>query len=497
MKIHVIKLNLQFKLLIFFVLRSLFFFSKGLLLGDFEENYTENVIAIEEMGQSEPEVFVITLERGLQLALTAERRLSSVQSSIIQSEINLELVASEFDWSIFPKVDGGVLGGGSAGTGLTAGLGAEISKKFIHGTRFCFIPSVMKAAKDYQSNLKASITQPLLRGFGSAYTLAPLRAAQYSNRSAIRKLYQTQTNLIYQTVKALYEILKQETLFAIDQEAFERMKKFVVSTKIKERIGMSDALDVYRAEAELKHTEDSLNNSLERLQEAKDNLRDILGLPLDMPLAVDIPVEYFPMVVVEEEAIATALKNRIEIDQARDQVQENKRLERLAELNMRPELNLVLDYTSFSWDEAFTRSWSNKRESKWGIGFISTGDPRNLREEAAYQFSQFATEDAQRNLEQMRDNVILDVKRVLRDLKRANERIQLYEAQIENFRKGFSLARLKFEYGQANNFDLLQAEKSLRLAQGSLINAIIDHRINEFRLIATLGMLLEKPLVCQ
>lgn len=443
------------------------------------------------------EVLVLTLEKGIYLATTAERRLSSMQGALLQSEINIQLACAEFDWNIFPKADAGLVGGGRAGVGATLGMGVEVSKKFTNGTRFVFIPTMMKAAKNYQSNLQTSITQPLLRGFGSAYTLAPLRAAQFSNRSAIRQYYIAQAKQIFVAIKGMYEILKQEKLVELDQESVARMEKFVLSTKMKERIGMSDALDIYRAETEFKLTEDSLSRSSEQLQDAKDGLRDILGLSIEMPISVDIKLEYAPVSANEVEAITAALNNRIEIDQAEDAYYESKRLENLAGLNLRPELNLVVDYTSFSWDEAFTRSWTGKRESKWGIGFVTSGDPWNTREQAAYQMSQFNSLDSAMTLEQIRDNIVLDVKRALREIKRAEDRIHLSEEQIENSKKGYYTSRIKFEYGMANNFDLLQAEKSLRQAQAALISSIIDHRIGEFRFLSVLGLLLEKPMVCR
>jgi outer membrane protein len=443
------------------------------------------------------EALVLTLEKGIYLATTAERRLSSMQGALLQSEINIQLASAEFDWNIFPKADAGLVGGGRAGVGATLGMGVEVTKKFCNGTRFTFTPTMMKAAKNYQSNLQTSITQPLLRGFGSAYTLAPLRAAQFSNRSAIRQFYIAQSKQIFVAIKGMYEILRQEKLVELDKESVDRMGKFVFSTKMKERIGMSDALDIYRAETEFKLTEDSLSRSSEQLQDAKDVLRDILGLSIEMPITVDIKLEYAPVLVDESEAIKAALNNRIEIDQAEDAYYESKHLEHLAGLNLRPELNLVVDYTSFSWDEAFTRSWTGKRESKWGIGFVTSGDPWNTREQAAYQMSQFNTQNSGMDLEQVRDNIVLDVKRALREIKRAEDRIHLSEEQIENSKKGYYTSRVKFEYGLANNFDLLQAEKSLRQAQASLISSIIDHRIGEFRFLSVLGLLLEKPMVCR
>jgi outer membrane protein TolC len=236
---------------------------------------------------------------------------------------------------------------------------------------------------------------------------------------------------------------------------------------------------------------------LDRLQDAKDNLRDILSLPLDQEIEVKVTIDYESVDIDPDKAIEVALRHRIELDQARDQIAESRRLVCVAKNNLLPDLNVVVDYTSYAWDEAFTRSWTTKRESKWGIGLVSTGDFDNDRQRASYEGSLISKDDAIRNAEQVHDNIILDVKRTLRLLTRAEEKIALQEEQVQNSRKEFHLSRLKFEHGLANNFDLIQAEKNLRSAQSSLVSAIIEHRIGEFKLLAALGTLADKPGLCR
>jgi outer membrane protein TolC len=440
---------------------------------------------------------VLNLENSINIALSAQRRMGSVMGNVAQSEIILELAESDFDFKYTPKGDAGYVGGGRTGAGYTLGTGVEIFKKFTHGSRFSIFPSVMKGGKAFQSSLRGVYTQPLLRGFGTEYTLGPIRGAQFSNRAANRSYYLAQVRLILQTVQGLYDVVRQESYARLEEESLVRIRKFCSSTKMKEKIGLCDSLDLYRAEIELKRAEDSLDQALDRLQDSKDALRDTLALPLDLCIKVDVPLDYEETVITLESAISMALSNRIEIDQADDQLDETRRLQYMAKCNIRPELNLVLDYTSSAWDETFTGAWTGKRESKWGIGFATSTDICHVRETAAYEQSILTTADAQRNAEQARDNVILDIKRTLRGLKRAHEKITLQEKQIENSMKEFHLARVKFEHGLANNFDLIQAEKNLRSSQTGLVGAIIDHKIGQFKLLASLGMLADKPDNCR
>lgn len=449
--------------------------------------------ALDEKITSEPEepsaVLRLDLETGMRLALSTERRMGGAIANVTIADLNLELLESDFDLQIIPRGDTGYVGGGRAGSGVTVGGGIDLYKRFPCGTKVSIQPSLMKAANDYQTNLRIRITQPLLRGFGKEYNFAGIYAAQYASRNARRALYQTQIHQILRVVQGLYEVIKQEQLVKVDNETQERMKKFCVSVKVKEKINLCDSLDVYRAETELKNAEDSFNQSSERLQEAKDNLRDTLALPLDMDIQVDVPIEYNPITLSLEEALEIALQNRIELDRAADRLQDTRRLLRLEKENQWPDLNFTADYSSFICDEVFTSVWTDKRESKWGFGFTTSGVPKNNNFEQCL----LSLREAERNIEQVRDDIILEVKRTLRILQRASDRIILQDEQINNAQKEYHLARLKFEHGLASNFDLIQAEKNLRAAQTSLIGAIIEHRVTEFRLLSVLGTLTDKP----
>jgi outer membrane protein TolC len=441
------------------------------------------------------EPLLITLEKGINLAVNAKRRLAAPLDAITQSQINLEFAESDFDFKIVPKIDTGYGGGGRVGEGLTVGAGVELSQRFWPGTRLALRPSTLKAADHHESNFQVILSQPLLRGFGREYSRAGILAAEYGNRSAMRSFYLAEVRLIQQTIQGLYEIAKQEAFVALEKEAVERIRKLCRGTKAKEKIGFCDPLDANRADTELKSAEDSLNQALDRLQDAKDNLRNTLALPLDLPVEVDVPITYEPVKISLDEATTIALGHRIELVQAQDQVRESMRLCRLAKNNLWPDVNLVLDYTSFARDEIFTRAFTRRRQNRWGLGVTTSGDIDNVSGTANFDRALMATEDAKRNVEQVHDNIILDVRRALRALNRALEKIDVQEEQIQNAFNGFHLANLKFVHGLANNFDLVQAEKNLRSAQTSYIAAIIEYKVGEFNLLISLGTLADKPCI--
>lgn len=440
----------------------------------------------------------ITLGHAIERTLTANRQLASSYQKAEQSDFQVILNQGEFDLEIIPQGSAGYIGGGRAGAGPTVSGGVEFYKKFALGTAISIQPMLIKAAHEYQSQLNLSVTQPLLRGLGRAENLSALESAQFGKRSALRSLQTSQINTVLRTIQALYDVKRQAETVEIDKESLKRLQKFLEAAKRKEKIGLSDSLDVYRAEMEFKQAEVSLTSSQDRLQDAKDVLKDLLAYPLCTPITVEVPLEHHPITLCLEEAIAIALQYRQEVHQAWDQVLENRRLAAVTEKRIWPQFDLVVDYSTTGCDEIFTDAFCRRRESKWGIGFSTSTDLDRTPDKIAYQQSLYAVSDAERTYMQTRDTVTLDVKRAIRGLISTQVKMQNLEEQTKTAQGGLFLARIKYERGMGNNFDVIQAEKALQVAQVSKISSVIDHILGEYKLLAALGILgsPEKLSIC-
>lgn len=442
----------------------------------------------------EENCIVLHLADALSRALNDNRQLATHADQLTRSRYSLELANGFFDLDISPTTRIGYVGGGDLGTGLSVGGGIEVNKNFTNGTRFTVSPLIFKTRDHYRSDVKVLLTQPLLRGLGSEYQLSSVKGALFSLRSAQRNLYNAQVQLIHRTITALYEVVKSQKNLEISRLSYERIQQYNQASKIKEQIGLTDALDIYRADLELRQAEETLTTAKERLQESEDVVRELLALPLNGCIQVDIPLIHTPISLTLEEAIELALENRIEMDQAKDQWQENIRLSRIAKKNLYPELNLVLNYSNCGQDEIFTRSCWGHRESTWGMGFTTSTSFNAESERIAYEQSLLSIQAASRGMDQTRSNLILDVKRVLRQLHRVEKKIDLQQRQIQTAQNGLHLAKIKFDRGMVNNIDVLQAEKALYQAEQAYWSALVEHIVGEFQLLAAIGLLTDKPI---
>ncbi len=435
----------------------------------------------------------LTLENAIYRALNFNRAIINTADNIIKAEFGVDIASDEFALQYYPNSRAGYTGGQHIKSGVAVGGGLDFVKKFPYGTQITLSPTIFRGSEHYHTEISALVTQPLIRGLSKEYQFNGLRAAQYGVRSSIRALYIGQINLIIKTILTLYEVVKSKKALQLCEESYVRVSRLYKSAKVKEQIGLSDGLDVYRAEGEVNHAEDALTNAKERLKDSEDSVRDVLSLPLDQEIKVDIPMKFSVNPLTMDQAIELALKNRIEVDQGNDQWREAYRLGLIAKENLYPDLNLVLNYTNFAQDQYFTRACTRNRQSTWGVGLSTTGDFSSNSNQIAYEQSTMAINHASRNLEQTKANLILEVKKQVRNLERAYEKIVLQEEQIQNAKGGLYLSRIKFDRGMANNFDVIQAEKSLRTAEQSYWASIVDHIVGEYQLLAAIGLLTEKP----
>lgn len=463
------------------------------LLIAFSEQAISNQFFSNEVSSIDQEPIILNVETAVNLALNFNNMLKNVSDDVLTAQLNEELSLSQFDFQMIPQANTGYVEGGSESTGYTIGTGVEINKKTTIGTLISVCPSIYKTGDKFHTNLQARIIQPLCKGFGKTYNLAEIRSAEFRFRSASRVLWKAANTIIMRTIELLYEVEKQSQLVRVNQESYFYLKELSTANKLKEKLGIADDLDVFRSQIDLKQSEDALEESNERLQELKDQLRDILSLPMSANIIVDIPLEHTEVNWDLNQGIDVALENRIELEQAADQYAECRRLAKFAKLNeCMPELNLILDYSNTGWGDGFYDTFGERRNSRFSVGFNTTKNLDVSGDANAYRLAAKAVEIAERAEYEIRNTIILEVKRSIRTLNRAREKIILQKQQIKTATGSLKLAQLKFLRGYADNFNVLQAEKALRTAQIDLITAVIDHIIGEYRVKYALGLLIKK-----
>jgi len=433
---------------------------------------------------------VLTLTDVINLALGANRSLISSAYGVDSRKFSLDAAQSDFEWKLFPGVDAfGTEGASRIGAGVT------VEKKFVPGPVAAVNPKIVRNydsdfTGDYSGEFGISLTMPLLRGFGSEINLNSIRTAEYSLRTAYRSHYLVRVNIVLEAVSAVFDIVKQQDLVHLYQAQTKSFKDHAMMAKTREKVGLASPLDVYRAEIRLKDTQDSLTRALEALRSANDRLKIVLASPLEQSIQVTAPLDYLPLDITLDKSVATALKNRVELKQIDDQIEETRRTSRIAKNNLLPQLDLVANYTRLGEDDQFNRLL-RLNENLWTINLTSTTDWKRTAEKAAYQQALLAVKTDELTRWTRIDSIKREVRQNFDSLLKAQERMQIRNEQINQARGKLALAKIKFGNGMANNFDVIEAETELETARVNLLAAKIEHIVGRYRLRAAMGTLIE------
>ncbi|MDH3582766.1 MAG: TolC family protein [Phycisphaerae bacterium] len=433
----------------------------------------------------------LTLQEAIDLALADNRGLATSRDSRESSRLSLVTAESAFELKVFPSGNAG-----ASGTDLDDGTerfsgGVELRKRFTTGTSVGVRPEVSIFDNTFTTEVNLNVIQPLLRGSDREFNLSGVHSAEFGVRSSDRSLYLAQVNLIVRTVSAMYEVARQQELIRLNHESVDRLRGFAEAARAKEAAGLASPIETYRATIQLKSAEDGLIAAEESYQDALDSLRIILALSQDAPVTVNAPLTFDLLKIDETEAIDIALRHRVELEQAADNIAQAQRRSRIARHTTLPDLDLSLNTTQFGTNSNFADS-TRLDETRWNLSVTTSTDLARTAERAAYAQSLLTVKTATRNMSLRRDEVVREVKRELRNLQRSEKQVRLQEEQIRSAEGQLELARVKFRRGLADNFDLIEAETQLRRAQTGLVSSVINYIVGTYRLRAGLGKLVER-----
>lgn len=446
----------------------------------------------QDTAAAKPPARVLTLEEAINRALEANWSILDAHDRVETARLSIVSAESEFELKLIPDAEAGVAGGDDVDSEDTYGAGIAVQKKFSLGTLVTVRPNMLKLGDEYTSSVDFSVAQPLLRGLNREYNLATVQGTAFSERSSQRSLYLTRVNTVTATVAAAYSVIGQREFVRLNRESASRLKGHAEAARVKEKFGLATPIDVYRAEIQMKQAEDNLATAQEAYQDALDNLKLLLALPVNEEIDVAAPLEYSIVRMDEEKAVELAFRNRAELRQAWDTVQDAERRSRVAKHGILPELNVVLGFSPFGESSNFPDSLQMSNHI-WGISLTSSTDLARTAERAAYDQSVIEVKAAYRGMALKRDEVARDVKRALRSLIKAEQRIEIQKQQIKQSEGKLKLAQVKFKHGMGNNFDLIEAEEEFRRAQTNLVSVVIDYIAGTYAFRASIGTLLEQP----
>ncbi|NLJ49965.1 MAG: TolC family protein [Candidatus Atribacteria bacterium] len=284
--------------------------------------------------------------------------------------------------------------------------------------------------------------------------LAPSALSELSNETALlvaqRNYEITRSSQIQIVEEAYYNILKLQRSLVLAQENINRSQKQLENVRAKYSLGMVAQIDVISAEYELSKAQSDRLNVESNLQIAKMNFNQLLGRDLNNSVELASELVFNPSSIDLKESIEYALKHRLEIKKAEEEV--------------------VLKTKEVQ---------------------VNTNDYTPIINQ---QLSQVGLQISLLNLENIKNNIQVELKQNYETLRTAERAVPLQEKSLTRANEYLKIAEARYEAGVITSIELIDARNEAYQAENAYLQAVFDYNVAKSKFYNSLGMSLEERM---
>jgi outer membrane protein len=328
--------------------------------------------------------------------------------------------------------------------------------------------------KGFSNSLALNLDQPLFTYNRTKLQLKELQLALENSKIS----YAVQLlSLEREVAQAFYYVYQQQQSLDISNQAFRNMQKSYEVIKTKVDAGISARDEMFQAELNLATTKSDFENKQVSLENAKDDFKLLIGMSLydDLIVLPNIAVDTIQVDIAF--AIDQGLANRMEIRQRAIQV-ENSQFD-LIQTKALNEFkgSLGLSIGLFGDNEKLGDVYSNPTDNEevslsLTIPLWDWGE-RKSRIKA----SQASIESANVSLEDEKNNIILGIRKVYRNLLNLQNQIGIARQNVINAQLTYDLNLERYKNGDLTGMDLNIYQNQLSEKQLSFTNSLITYKL--------------------
>ncbi len=456
----------------------------------------------------------LTLREALRMALESNK---DIKVDALGSEADRERVEAEkgqFDPELFAELTRGRTDEPVAGAPVTheatadGELSVGITDRAVTGTtlsvavstdyeRDLDVPGEPDPA--YAPELRLTVEQELLRGFGAGVNRVPILIARNNARVSREEWRATVIRTLFEVERAYWELYFGTADLRVREQQLVRAERLVGTAEAQVKVGISAPLDVVRARSSAASQEVALVNARSRVAQLRHALLRLLGViaPAE-PAPALTPTDAPPALSFAQtlaDSVAVALQNRPDQAQALLALDTAALQARLAKNERLPSLKVFGNYALAGLGDDFadgTDVLSDGDFDTWSVGMRFEVPIPNRTGRANYSAARLDRTRAAVRLKALEEVVTRDVADALTELRAAEERISQARRSRELAQQVVDAEEKSFTLGRSNSRDVLDAQASLATAERDEVRARVDQAIALANLYRVQGVLVEK-----
>jgi outer membrane protein len=241
--------------------------------------------------------------------------------------------------------------------------------------------------------------------------------------------------------------------------------------------GLAAKEELVQAEIDMTSSQARLYNQQVGLENAKDRLKEAIGLPLEEEVEVLAEIGIDPVEVDMQKAIDFAMVNRMELRQREIDIKnaymELTRQQAVNEFSGNMSLSVGL-----SGDNADVLHVYDQPETTPQVGFqfqipiYDWGQRKALIRQAETNI-----QSSELSLKEERTTIKMNIRQIYRNLHNLQLQIKIKEKNIENAQLTYEINLERYRNGNLTSMDLNQFQSQLSQTKIDLTNAIIDYKM--------------------
>ncbi len=382
---------------------------------------------------------------------------------------------------------------------LTATTAAGVRQRLPYGgevvaqTLVTFVNALTDAADSGESaQVVLSGTVPLLRGAGMI-NLEGLIQSERGVVYAVRSFEEFRRSFALDVASAYFRLLTRQQTVNHRRLQVANFQLLLDRTRALYAAGRISFLEVQRSGSAYLRGESQLIDAETQYRNEVDNFKVQIGMDplaeLDV-VAVEIDTAAPDL---SGDIYASASKFRLDLQTARDRIEDARRQIENAENGLLPDLNIT-GQTSVGnrADTALSRQL-NERSWQYSAGVVLDLPVDRVAERNVYRRTLIDFERARRSYELLRDNIEADVRESVRAIKSSQTQLDIAFRAIELARRRLEFANIKLQQGNTEARDLVEAQSDLLDAQDDYDVARADLQISLLRFMRDSGTLRVDP----
>ena len=357
----------------------------------------------------------------------------------------------------------------------------------------------------FNSSYLFTYTQPLLRGFRIDQTRQQMQTTLINRDNAELNLKARTTNTLASVRAAYWDYVYSIQAVDVARQSLALASKLLSDNKIRVEVGTMAPMDVVQAEAEEATRSQALTIATATMRTAELSLKRLIVSGTNDPLwqqhiePVDRP-DFQTVSIDVESAVRTALRQRTDLQIARNNFESNNVLLKSQRNGALPDVDALLTYgASGLGGTQYSFSGSGLDRVRQGV-LIQGGYNDALRTLAGRDYPnwQFALNVSypvggnaaeaqaartrlliQQNQAQIRASeltVATEVTNAALQVTNSTEALAAARAARELSQRRLDAEMSRFEVGMSNNYQVVQSQRDLREAQNSELRALLNYR---------------------